>query len=64
MNEKQKHHEDIPGNAGDGIPGAENLSEAEQKMNALYDAGDAAIQAALSSDSAAFLHAAQQHGGQ
>lgn len=64
MKEHQKRHDEAPRNATPGDPGDDGLAAAQQKMNELLAAGDAAIHAALSGDSAAFLAATQQRGGQ
>jgi hypothetical protein len=63
MIEKQKTSEPIPQPAA-GEPGGDALEAAQGELNALLAAGDAAISAALSNDSAAFLASAQQRGGQ
>ena len=64
MKQHEKIHDEIPRNTGSGDPGSDGLAAAQMKMNELYAAGDAAINAALSGDSAAFLAATQQRGGQ
>ena len=64
MKEHEKHHDEKPRNTGSGDPGDDGLAAAQQKMHELFAAGDAAINAALSGDSAAFLAANQQRGGQ
>src|SRR5579862_6517233 len=57
MKEKQKPHEkSIPQNLTPGEPGGDDLTAAQQEMSKLLAAGDAAINAALSNDSAAFLN--------
>ncbi len=65
MNEKQKSHTNpIPQPLATGEPGSDDLAAAQEEMNKLLAAGDAAINAALSNDSAAFLNATVQRGGQ
>jgi hypothetical protein len=64
MKEKQRTHEPIPHNSASGDPGSDDLAATQKQMNALLAAGDAAISAALSKDSAAFLAATHQRGGQ
>ena len=64
MKQHEKNHDEIPRNTGSGDPGGDGLAEAQQKMTELHAAGDAVISAALSGDSAAFLAATQQRGGQ
>jgi hypothetical protein len=53
-----------PQSAGSGDPAGEDLNATRESMNKLLAAGDAAVNAALSGDSAAFLAANQQRGGQ
>jgi len=64
MKEKEKNRPLSPQTASPGDPAGEDLAATHQAMNELLSAGDAAIKAALSSDSAAFLAANQQRGGQ
>jgi hypothetical protein len=64
MKQHQKTHDQAPQNAASGEPGDDGLATAQKQMNDLLAAGDAAINAALSGDSAAFLASAQQHGGE
>lgn len=64
MKEHQKTPDSIPPSAAAGEPGDDGLATAQQQMSDLLAAGDAAIDAALSGDSAAFLAANQQRGGQ
>jgi hypothetical protein len=65
MKEKEKRPNPIsPQPPGTGDPAGQDLAAARQAMDELLCAGDAAIKAALSSDSAAFLAANQQRGGQ
>jgi len=64
MKQHEKNHDEIRQNTGSGDPGGDDLAAAQLKMNKLFAAGDAAINAALSGDSAAFLAATQQRGGQ
>lgn len=64
MKEKQKQHDTIPQPIASGDPGGDELAEAQRNLNSLLAAGDAAIQSALSKDSAAFLASTHQRGGQ
>lgn len=64
MKEKQKTHDQIPRSALPGEPEGDALAAAQQQMSTLLAAGDAAISAALSKDSAAFLASTHQRGGQ
>ena len=64
MKEKQRTHEPIHQSPASGEPGGDDLAAAQAQMSALLAAGDAAIHAALSNDSAAFLNSTQQRGGQ
>lgn len=48
----------------DGPPGVDPLAGARVELEALLQAGDEAINRALSGDSAAFLRATKQEGGQ
>jgi hypothetical protein len=64
MKQHQKDHDQPPQNAAPGEPGDDGLAEAQKQMGDLLAAGDAAIDAALSGDSAAFLASTQQHGGE
>lgn len=65
MNQKQKTHDPIAQTViTAGASGGDDLAAAQQQMSALLAAGDAAIHAALSQDSATFLSATQQRGGQ
>ena len=64
MKQKLRTNEPIPQNTAAGEPGGDDLAAAQAQMGALLTAGDAAIHAALSSDSAAFLNSTQQRGGQ
>jgi hypothetical protein len=63
MKERQKTNDSMLQSAA-GEPGGDGLAAAQQQMNELLAAGDAAINAALSTDSAAFLASTQQRGGQ
>jgi hypothetical protein len=64
MKQHERHHDEAPRTGGSGEPGGDSLAAAQQKMNELFAAGDAVINAALSGNSAAFLAANQQRGGQ
>jgi len=64
MKEKQKSHDSIPRSSLPGEPEGDALAAAQEQMNNLLAAGDAAISAALSNDSAAFLASTHQRGGQ
>ncbi len=67
MNERQRHdHSTNPGNAdGSGVPaGGGNLAQRRQQAAAFYAAADEAINKAVSGDSARFVQAARQEGGQ
>lgn len=64
MKEKQKANDAIPQNIPSGDPDGDDLAAAQHQMSALLAAGDAAIQSALSKDSAAFLASTHQRGGQ
>jgi len=65
MKEKEKRpHPFSPQPAGPVDPNGQDLEAARRAMDELLCAGDAAIKAALSSDSAAFLAANKQQGGQ
>ena len=64
MNQKQKTHDPIAQSTTPGEPGGDDLAAAQAQLGSLLAAGDAAISAALSKDSAAFLSATQQRGGQ
>jgi hypothetical protein len=64
MKEKLHPHEPSTPGAASGEPDGDGLATAEAQLNSLLAAGDAAIEAALSKDSAAFLAATQQSGGQ
>ena len=63
MRQRERQHEPTqPPQSGE--PGSDNLAAAGDSMTRLLAAGDAAIERALSTDSAAFLRANRQHGGQ
>ena len=64
MKQHEKTHAEVPRPSAPGDPTGDGLAAAQQKMHELFAAGDAAIDSALSSDSAAFLAAYQQRGGQ
>ena len=64
MKERQKQHDPIPQNAGAADPGCDGLAAAQHQLNDMLAAGDAAIDAALSNDSSAFLASTEQRGGQ
>ncbi len=64
MNEKQKTHHPIQQPASASDPGGDDLAVAQAQMSTLLAAGDAAISAALSGDSEAFLNSTRQRGGQ
>lgn len=64
MKLKQKTHDPIQQSTMPGEPEGDGLAAAQEQMSAMLAAGDAAISAALSKDSAAFLAATQQRGGQ
>lgn len=67
MNERQRHeHGTNPGNADGSGPPAEggNLGQRRQQAAAFYAAADDAINKAVSGDSARFIQAARQEGGE
>lgn len=64
MNEKLKTHDPVQKPIAAGEPGGDDLAAAQQQMDTLLAAADTAINAALSQDSAAFLNATTQRGGQ
>lgn len=64
MNQKQRTNESIPQNIFPGDPRADDLAAIQQKASALTSAGDAAVAKMLSGDSAKFLAATHQRGGQ
>jgi len=64
MKQQQKSHDSIPQTAAAGDPADDGLATAQKQMNDLLAAGDAAINAALSGNSAAFLAANRQRSGQ
>ena len=64
MKELQKISDPPPQRAAVGDPASDGLGTARNELDDLHAAGDAAIDAALSTDSAAFLASTQQTGGQ
>jgi hypothetical protein len=64
MKQREKSNDETSHPAEAGDPGNAGLTAAQKKMSELLTAGDAAINSALSGDSAAFLAANQQRGGQ
>ena len=64
MKEREKHHDQLPQNAGAADPGCDGLAAAQHQLNDMLAAGHTAINAALSSDSTAFLASTEQRGGQ
>lgn len=67
MNENLRRRPEVDGERQiipDGPVGGNPLAGARGEIEALLQAGDEAIQRALSGDSAAFLRATRQEGGQ
>jgi hypothetical protein len=67
MNERQRIPDGLPGSGSPGSPSPLDSSQTPELRRQADDflaQGDAIIQAALSSDSEAFLRATQQLGGQ
>jgi len=65
MRQRMRDHDHVrfPGSPGED-PGGEGLSNIQQDGERLLNAGDEAIQNALSANSASFLRHSRQEGGQ
>lgn len=64
MNEKLRTHDPVQKPIASGEPEGDALTAAREQMDSLLAAADTAINAALTQDSAAFLSATTQRGGQ
>jgi len=67
MDARERHHhpfESAPAAAGAGDDGGAGLNEAREAAERFLQAGDRALDRALSQDSEAFLRSSRQEGGQ